>query len=111
MILREAYSHPAVKGIIIFAGPEIAGFNVTTLADKDFKNTPAGDVVDELMAKWKTESVEITTDSKGLAEISLFQGDYNLIIERPETKSSTTLSFKVKKDKIQETIHIHTPYH
>ena len=25
-ILREAYSHPAVEGIIIFAGPEVIGF-------------------------------------------------------------------------------------
>ncbi|KAL0660263.1 hypothetical protein Bca4012_080848 [Brassica carinata] len=52
-ILREAYSHPAVEGIIIFAGPEL------TLADKDFSNTETGDVIDKLLKEWHQKNSEI----------------------------------------------------
>ncbi|KAJ4831564.1 hypothetical protein Tsubulata_029497 [Turnera subulata] len=97
-ILREGYSHPAVEGIIIFAGPEAAGFNVTTLAATDFKNTPAGDVVDKLMQNWKTGTKEITTDTKGFAEVSLFHGDYNVIVTVPKTNDTTTVGFTVTGD-------------
>ncbi|AES91927.2 glycosyl hydrolase family 10 protein [Medicago truncatula] len=48
-ILREAYSHPAVEGIIMFVGPAQADFINTQLADANFKNTPTGDVVDKLI--------------------------------------------------------------
>ncbi|CAB4321022.1 unnamed protein product [Prunus armeniaca] len=48
-ILRVGFYHPAVEEIIMFVGPLAAGFNVTTLADKNLKNTPAGDVVDKLL--------------------------------------------------------------
>ncbi|CAB4290702.1 unnamed protein product [Prunus armeniaca] len=51
-ILRVGFSHPAVEEIIMFVGPLAAGFNVTTLADKNLKNTPAGDVVDKLLDEW-----------------------------------------------------------
>ncbi|KAG8650627.1 hypothetical protein MANES_07G059200v8 [Manihot esculenta] len=74
-VLREGRSHPGVEGIIMFAGPEIAGFNVTTLADKDFKNTPAGDVGDKLIDEWKF------TIAEGSIEVSLFHGDYNITVK------------------------------
>ena len=38
-ILREGYSHPAVKGIIMFAGPAAANFMEMPLADINFNNT------------------------------------------------------------------------
>ncbi|KAJ6716480.1 HYDROLYZING O-GLYCOSYL COMPOUNDS putative-RELATED [Salix koriyanagi] len=103
-ILREGYSHPAVQGIIIFAGPEVAGFSATTLTDKDFKNTPSGNVVDKLIAEWKTRTLKVIADGKGFAEASLFKGDYNLIVEHPVTNLLTRLRLKVKEDKFQETI-------
>ncbi|KAJ6905758.1 hypothetical protein NC652_023499 [Populus alba x Populus x berolinensis] len=106
-ILREGYSHPAVKGIIIFAGPEVAGFSVITLADKDFKNTPSGNVVDKLIAEWKTGTLKVVADSQGFAEASLFQGDYNLIVKHPVTNLLTRLRFKAKEDKSQETTVLH----
>ncbi|XP_023641639.1 uncharacterized protein LOC17893013 isoform X2 [Capsella rubella] len=58
-ILREAYSHPAVEGIIIYAGPEVSGFSKLTLADKDFNNTETGDLIDKLLQEWKQEPAEI----------------------------------------------------
>ncbi|XP_016650434.1 PREDICTED: LOW QUALITY PROTEIN: endo-1,4-beta-xylanase F1-like [Prunus mume] len=74
-IPREGFSHPAVEGIIMFVDPLAAGFNVTTLADKNFKNTPAGDVVDKLLDEWKFGTQETTTDDEGFTNISLFHGD------------------------------------
>jgi hypothetical protein len=96
-VLREGYSHPAVQGIIMFVGPITAGFNVTTLADKNFNNTPSGDVVDRLIAEWKTGPLETTTDDQGFIDVSLFHGDYEVTAEDNVTNSSTTLSFKVTK--------------
>lgn len=107
-ILREGYSHPAVKGIIMFAGPAIAGFNVTTLADKDFKSTPLGDVVDKLIAEWKSSAAEIKTDGNGLVDVSLFHGDYDVIAKHPVTNSSTTRSIRVTEGTPQSsTFHVH----
>ncbi|XP_050211143.1 endo-1,4-beta-xylanase 5-like [Mercurialis annua] len=79
-ILREGYSHPAVKGIIIFAGPKEAGFSVTTLADENYKNTPSGDVVDKLIKEWKTGNLELVTDNNGFAQVTLFHGDYEFTV-------------------------------
>ncbi|KAL5855316.1 hypothetical protein ACOSQ4_005118 [Xanthoceras sorbifolium] len=105
-ILREAYSHPAVKGIISFAGPEAAGFNVMPLADKDFNSTAAGDVVDKLLHEWKSGALETAAGSNGFSEISLFYGDYNITIKHPVTNSSTSISFKVTEELPRETIHV-----
>ncbi|KAH7518117.1 hypothetical protein FEM48_Zijuj09G0136500 [Ziziphus jujuba var. spinosa] len=106
-ILREGYSHPAVKGIIMFAGPEIAGFNATTLADKTFTNTPSGDVVDNLIAEWKSDTSNHKTDGGGLVSLSLFHGDYDVIVTHPLTNNSTTLSFRVAGEKPQNIVHVH----
>lgn len=106
-ILREGYSHPAVKGIIMFAGPEIAGFNATTLADKNFTNTPSGDVVDNLIAEWKSGASDHKTDGGGLVSLSLFHGDYDVIVRHPLTNYSTTLSFRVAEEKPQKIVHVH----
>ncbi|KAG5153000.1 hypothetical protein JHK84_029472 [Glycine max] len=80
-ILREAYSHPAVEGIIMFSGPAQAGFNATTLADETFKNTPAGDVVDKLIQEWGTRPNIATADNRGIVDISLHHGDYDCLAE------------------------------
>ncbi|KAG4921553.1 hypothetical protein JHK84_050424 [Glycine max] len=53
-ILREAYSHPTIEGIIMFFSPAKACFNDMNLAYKTFKNTPTGDVVDNLIQDCKT---------------------------------------------------------
>ena len=106
-VLREGYSHPAVQGIIMFAGPAVGGFNATILADKNFKNTPAGDVVDKLIQEWKSRTLETATDGQGLVEVSLFNGDYDVTVKHPFTNSSATLSLRVRNDKRPETIHVH----
>ncbi|KAH7518119.1 hypothetical protein FEM48_Zijuj09G0136700 [Ziziphus jujuba var. spinosa] len=58
--LKEGYLHPAVKGNIMFAGPNTNSLNdTTTLTNKSFKNTPSGDVVDKLITEWKSGAVDV----------------------------------------------------
>ncbi|XVE49336.1 hypothetical protein DITRI_Ditri01bG0074800 [Diplodiscus trichospermus] len=96
-ILREAFSHPAVEGIIIFGGPEISGFDVMTLADAEFVTTPVGEVVDKLIIEWKSGTIQLRADARGWSEVSLFHGDYEAKIYHPLTNSSSSIRFKVTK--------------
>ncbi|KAF7811084.1 endo-1,4-beta-xylanase A-like [Senna tora] len=48
-ILREATSHPNVKGIIIWAAWKPEGCYRMCLTDNNFKNLPTGDVVDKVL--------------------------------------------------------------
>ena len=106
-ILREGYSHPAVKGIVMFAGPIAANFKEMPLADINFNNTPAGDVVDKLLHEWKhSQALEFTADDKGFVDVLLFHGDYNVTVQHTEANSSTTLGFRVTKDTPQATINV-----
>ncbi|XWS68135.1 hypothetical protein CRYUN_Cryun04dG0064500 [Craigia yunnanensis] len=103
-ILREAFSHPAVEGIIIFGGPEIAGFDVMTLADTEFATTPIGEVVDKLINEWKSGTRQLRADSRGWSEVSLFHGDYEAKIYHPVTNSLSTIRFKVTKGTKHSTV-------
>ncbi|XP_056163514.1 endo-1,4-beta-xylanase 5-like isoform X1 [Syzygium oleosum] len=104
-ILREAYSHPAVEGIIMFAGPAYAGFNTTALADINFNNTPAGDVVDNLIEEWKCRDIEACTDGGGFFSTSLLHGDYEITLIDPATNCSSTSRFEVTRDSSGRTFH------
>ncbi|CAH8329622.1 unnamed protein product [Eruca vesicaria subsp. sativa] len=103
-ILREAYSHPAVEGIIIFAGPEVSGFDKLTLADKDFNNTETGDVIDKLLKEWQQKDSEVpnifTVDAENEEEdVSLLHGLYNVNVSHPQIKNlSTSLCLEVTKE-------------
>ena len=109
-ILREAYSHPAVKGIIIFGGPEVSGFDKLTLADKDFNNTQTGDVIDKLLKEWQQKSSEIqtnfTADSDNEEEeVSLLHGHYNVNVSHPWIANlSTSFSLEVTKEMDQDQV-------
>ncbi|KAJ0078263.1 hypothetical protein Patl1_37385 [Pistacia atlantica] len=105
-VLREAYSHPAVQGIITFAGPKSAGFNEMPLVDNDYKNTAAGDVVDKLLAEWKSSTLEIVASSTGFSELSLFHGDYSVTVKNPVTNTLTSVNFKVTNDLPQGTFQV-----
>lgn len=109
-ILREAYSHSGVEGIITWAGPTNAGFKGTPLADDNFHNTPAGDVVDKLLREWKSGPLEAMADSEGFVDVSLFHGDYDVTVLHPVTKSSIKMNLSVQKDHphevVQVTVHV-----
>ncbi|KAF8019915.1 hypothetical protein BT93_G0567 [Corymbia citriodora subsp. variegata] len=106
-ILREAYSHPGVEGIIMFAGPAYAGFNSTVLADMNFDITPAGDVVDGLLEEWSSEDLEARADDGGFFSTSLLHGEYEITITDPISNSSSTSRFEVTKDSFKIIYHFH----
>ena len=95
-----------MKGIITFAGPLSANFTTLPLVDLNFKNTPAGDVVDKLLAEWKSPSLEITADGEGFVEALLFHGDYNVTVQHPGTKSATSVSIRVSEDAAYQTFNV-----
>ncbi|OWM64783.1 hypothetical protein CDL15_Pgr028500 [Punica granatum] len=111
-VLREAYAHPAVQGIIMFAGPAAAGFNDTTLVDLSFNNTPSGDVVDKLIREWKSDVPGAGTDSEGFFETSLFYGEYEVSVTHPHTKNSYASSrIDVAKEKGEENEVLEKTFH
>lgn len=105
-VLREAYSHPSVQGIIIFAGPEQAGFYGTLLADRNFQNTLTGNVVDKLINEWRTEPQKAIADSRGIVDISLHHGEYDVIVTNPLTHHSKTMNISVRKGFSMETFQV-----
>ncbi|KAK2458474.1 endo-1,4-beta-xylanase [Trifolium repens] len=105
-ILREGYSHPAVQGIVMFVGPKPAGFNETLLTDENFQNTPTGDVVDKLIREWGTGPHTAIADRRGIIDISLHHGDYDVTVTHPLTQYSKTLNINVRKGFSPDTIYV-----
>ncbi|KAL0422405.1 UNVERIFIED_CONTAM: Endo-1,4-beta-xylanase 4 [Sesamum latifolium] len=85
-VMREAFAHPAVEGIIVWG-------------DNNFKNLPAGDVVDKLINEWKTTNVTGVTDGDGVFEHKVFLGDYSVTYSHPLIPRPVTKIFSVRKEK------------
>ncbi|XP_047335570.1 endo-1,4-beta-xylanase 5-like [Impatiens glandulifera] len=80
-VLREGYGHPAVKGIVLWAGWKPEGCYRMCLTDNNFKNLPTGDVVDKFLSELKLKKdLSVMTDDKGYFETKLHHGDYKLRI-------------------------------
>ncbi|PIA51227.1 hypothetical protein AQUCO_01100218v1, partial [Aquilegia coerulea] len=108
-VLREAHSHPAVQGIVIWPSllPNDCG-NKMCLTDANFKNYPAGDVVDKLIHEWTHKNMmEVVTDSNGFFETFLYHGDYNVTIIHPTTNVSVSQTFNVTPKKSSHEMSIH----
>ncbi|KAL9244741.1 hypothetical protein vseg_018478 [Gypsophila vaccaria] len=78
-ILREAHSHPGVKGIVIWSAWSPQGCYRMCLTDNNFRNLDTGDVVDKVLSDWgHGHSISGTTDGLGFVNVSLFHGVYNV---------------------------------
>ncbi|WOH04923.1 hypothetical protein DCAR_0624335 [Daucus carota subsp. sativus] len=84
-IMREVYSHRAVEGMIVWSGWKPTGCREMCLTDNQFKNLPAGDVVDKLINEWRTKKLEGVTDENGVFQCQIVKGLYNVTIEHPKT--------------------------
>ncbi|KAL6877596.1 hypothetical protein ACP4OV_012811 [Aristida adscensionis] len=82
-VLREGYGHPAVQGIVMWAAWHARGCYVMCLTDNEFRNLPVGDVVDKLIAEWKTHPAAAVTDGDGVVQLDLVHGEYNLTVTHP----------------------------
>lgn len=96
-VLREAFSHPAVNGIVMWSALHPYGCYRMCLTDNNFTNLPTGDVVDKLMAEWSTTDISGFTDETGTFNFSGYFGEYRVTVTHPSIPGTTT-SFKVSKD-------------
>ncbi|XP_076904128.1 endo-1,4-beta-xylanase 5-like [Bidens hawaiensis] len=79
-VLREAHAHPSVKGIILWSAwsPQGCYRMCLTHGHINFKNLPAGDVMDRMIHKHFSGVFTATTDDNGFTETSLIHGDYEV---------------------------------
>ncbi|XP_021745750.1 uncharacterized protein LOC110711639 [Chenopodium quinoa] len=102
-VLREGYSHPAVKGIVIWPTSPFSKECKMCLIDidQDFKTTPTGDVIDKLIEELlSSKPLKISTNGHGFSEeVVLLLGDYEVTVRHPESNSCTKLKLKVTEDK------------
>ncbi|TKY75487.1 Endo-1,4-beta-xylanase A [Spatholobus suberectus] len=93
-VLREGFSHPSVNGIMLWTAFHPNGCYQMCLTDNNFKNLPAGDVVDKLLEEWQTGRVEGVTDGHGSYSYYGFLGEYRISVKygNRTTKSTFSLS-------------------
>ncbi|KAL2895665.1 Anti-sigma-I factor RsgI6 [Bienertia sinuspersici] len=98
-VLREGYSHPAVEGIVIWPTSAFSSECKMCLTDQNFNNTPNGDVVDKLIAEFKSlNPLEISANELGISETKLFHGDYDVTVRHPETNSYAKLKLNLTEN-------------
>jgi GH35 family endo-1,4-beta-xylanase len=95
-VLREAYAHPAVQGIVLWSAWHPEGCYVMCLTDNNFGNLPQGDVVDRLIAEWRATPRGATTDAQGYFEAQLPHGEYKVTVSHPVLNSSVSRSVKIQ---------------
>ncbi|XP_073356379.1 endo-1,4-beta-xylanase 4-like [Aegilops tauschii subsp. strangulata] len=94
-VLREGYAHPGVQGIVMWAAWHPYGCYVMCLTDNSFKNLPVGDLVDKLIAEWKTHKTSPATDANGMVELDLAHGDYKLTVDHPSQTTAVSHTMTV----------------
>ncbi len=97
LVYRTAYSHPAVKGIIMWvfwAGDSWRGPNAG-LAHRDWTLNEAGKRYEALMEEWST-TISGTTNAQGLLSFRGFHGDY-AATETKTDGTETKASFSIEK--------------
>ncbi|CAN6305434.1 unnamed protein product [Urochloa humidicola] len=94
-VLREGFAHPNVDGIVMWAAWHASGCYVMCLTDNSFKNLPVGDLVDKLIAEWKTHRHVAATDDKGAVELDLPIGEYKFTVSHPSLKGDAVHTMTV----------------
>ncbi|KAG9440515.1 hypothetical protein H6P81_020680 [Aristolochia fimbriata] len=110
-ILREAYSHPAVQGVVIWAAWKPEGCYKMCLTDNNFRNLATGNVVDRLINEWGRRKLQGTTDGDGYFEAVLPHGDYQVTIFDSAKNSSFAQATKVEADAEGEDSVLHLKVH
>lgn len=91
-VLREAFSHPSVNGIMLWTAIHPYGCYEMCLTDNNFVNLPAGDVVDKLLQEWQTKETAGVTDDRGVYAFNGFLGEYKVSASYENRSVATTLS-------------------
>ncbi|XP_057493837.1 endo-1,4-beta-xylanase 5-like [Actinidia eriantha] len=91
-VLREGFSHPSVNGIMLWTALHPNGCYQMCLTDNNFRNLPAGDVVDKLLKEWQT-GVEVgQTDEHGAYSFYGFLGEYEATVSYGKKTAKSTFS-------------------
>lgn len=91
-VLREGFSHPSVKGIMLWTALHPYGCYEMCLTDNDFNNLPAGDMVDKLLQEWQTGYVKGETDERGSYSFYGFLGEYKVTAKYGNRTTNSTFS-------------------
>ncbi|XP_019165438.1 PREDICTED: uncharacterized protein LOC109161478 [Ipomoea nil] len=91
-VLREVFSHPAVSGIMLWTAISPKGCFQMCLTDNNLNNLPAGDVVDNLLKEWQTQTLEGGTDEHGSYSFMGFLGEYKVSVEYGNRTATSTFS-------------------
>nr|CAB3499838.1 unnamed protein product [Digitaria exilis]CAB3502996.1 unnamed protein product [Digitaria exilis] len=107
-VLREGFAHPNVDGIVMWAAWHAKGCYVMCLTDNNFKNLPVGDLVDKLIAEWKTHRASATTNADGAVELNLPLGEYKFTVSHPSLKGAAvhTMTIDTSSSPSVHTIHV-----
>ncbi|KAL2346050.1 hypothetical protein Fmac_000050 [Flemingia macrophylla] len=91
-VLREGFSHPSVNGIMLWTAFHPNGCYQMCLTDNNFKNLPAGDMVDKLLHEWQTGRIEGVTDGHGSYSFYGFLGEYRISVNYGNRTTESTFS-------------------
>lgn len=91
-VLREGFSHASVNGIMLWTALHPKGCYQMCLTDDNFRNLPAGDVLDKLLQQWRTCGVEGVTDQHGSFSFLGFLGEYRIFAKYGNTSANSTFS-------------------
>lgn len=72
------------------------------LTDPNFRNLPAGDVVDKLLKEWQSRDIKGETNVRGSYSFSAFLGEYEVSVSSGNATKTVTFSL----DGSVETKHI-----
>ncbi|KAH0723903.1 hypothetical protein KY290_006616 [Solanum tuberosum] len=106
-ILREAFSHPSVNGIMLWTARSPGGCYQTCLTDDKFQNLPTGDVIDQLLLnEWTTGTKRGKTNEFGSYNFRGFLGEFKVSILYNRTIVNSTFSLVHGVDTKHITIHV-----
>ncbi|CAN6284961.1 unnamed protein product [Urochloa humidicola] len=91
-VLREAYSHPPVSGVMLWTALHQSGCYQMCLTDWNLNNLPTGDVVDRLLNEWRTLQAGGLTDAHGAYSFSGYLGEYILTVSYNNRTTQATFS-------------------
>jgi hypothetical protein len=93
-VLREAYAHPAVSGVMLWTALHQSGSYQMCLTDWNLNNLPVGDVVDRLLQEWQTGQATSPSDAHDAYSFSGYLGEYIVTVSygNPSTQSTFSLS-------------------
>lgn len=91
-VLREGFSHPSLNGIMLWTALHPNGCYQMCLTDADFRNLPAGDVVDSLLGEWRTKEVNGKTNEHGSYSFEGFLGEYEVSVMHGDQTANSTFA-------------------